>query len=194
MEEKTVTRKKKPNFIRQDTNKQKNLGNKWRKPRGLHSKLRLNKKGHAKTPSQGYRGPRSLRVKDVKRVFNVNELEDVKKIIIASTVGLRKKVEIVKQAQEKGIEIINVKDVDAFLKTVDEGLSKKKEVKKVKEEKKKKIKAELEKKEVKKEEKKEEDKKEEPKAEIKDVKSAKIVDNVPKKQQNIHRATAPKSQ
>lgn len=60
MNNKNVIRKKKPKFIRQDTNRAKKFKIKWRKPKGMHSKLRLNKKGHQKSPSQGYRAPKKL--------------------------------------------------------------------------------------------------------------------------------------
>ena len=40
---------RKPNFVRQQYNKKKSLGKKWHAPRGMHSKLRLGKKGKLKT-------------------------------------------------------------------------------------------------------------------------------------------------
>ena len=46
-------------------------------------------------------------------------------IIIGGTVGMRKKVLMLKKANEKGIEVLNVKNVDDYLKNVDE-LNKKK--------------------------------------------------------------------
>ena len=184
------------NFIRQDTNKTKRLKKVWRKPKGLQSKIRLNKRGHERRPSQGYRSPRKLRGNLVQMVHNFNDLEDVKEIIIASTVGLRKRVELAKAAKEKSIEILNIKDVDKFLKDVEDKLAKKKDTKKVKEDKKKKTKEELEKKEVKQDEKSDEEEKKEVSKKLTegvDQKQAqtKIVDSAPK-EQSVHRATAPK--
>ena len=46
---------KKPDFIRQDAHKKKKLGKKWRKARGLHSKIRLKLRGRGKFVSNGYR-------------------------------------------------------------------------------------------------------------------------------------------
>ena len=164
---------------------------KWRKPKGMHSKLRLNKKGHGWKPSPGYRNPKNIRGK--KEYSLVNSIKDIgenRKILIASNVGLRKKVEMVKYSLEKGISIINVPNIEKFLRNVEEMLTEKKAEKKTRSDKKEKLKDELKKKEDKKDEK---DKKEE----------KKNVENVQKhtgaafsdklsKSQNIHRATAPK--
>tara|TARA_Y100000310_G_scaffold342571_1_gene446368 strand:- start:1222 stop:1821 length:600 start_codon:yes stop_codon:yes gene_type:complete len=190
-------RNEKPRFIRQDTNKTKRLKKVWRKPKGLHSKIRLNKRGHAKKPSLGYGSPKSIRGgKKFKLVHNLNELEDAKSVVISSSVGLKKKVEILKIAQEKKLEILNVKQIDKFLKDVEEKLKQKKEKKKKVVEKKEKKKKELEKKEAKGEEVKseEEEKKDISKKLAENVKQkpTEIVDTKPSKSQDVHRATAPK--
>ena len=52
---------RKPEFIRQDYHKKPGLKRKWRKPKGLHSKLRLNKRGKYKKVSKGYRSPWQVR-------------------------------------------------------------------------------------------------------------------------------------
>ena len=86
MELKKTRRKLK--LIRQDTNKEIGMEKKWRKPKGMHSKLRLNKKGHGRKPSPGYRAPREIRGK--KEYSLVNSIKDIgenRKIIIASNVG-----------------------------------------------------------------------------------------------------------
>ena len=80
MEGNKITRKEKPNFVRQDTNKTKRLKKNWRRPRGFHSKIRLNKKGHAKSPSQGYRNPKEIRGKELNLVYNLKDLENLKEI------------------------------------------------------------------------------------------------------------------
>ncbi|MAG52936.1 MAG: hypothetical protein CMH62_03170 [Nanoarchaeota archaeon] len=195
MVENNNLKKEKIRFVRQDTNKTKRLKKIWRKPKGLQSKLRLGKKGHARTPSQGYRSPRSVRLKEsTKLVHNLNDLENVERIIIASTVGLRKKVDLVKKAKELKIKILNLKDVDKFLKDVEEKLSKKKEVKKTREAKKQKTKDELEKKEAVKEEKSEEEEKKEVSKKLTEGVKQKPVEAVAEKAptQQIQRATAPK--
>lgn len=190
MDLKSVVGKRKPKFIRQDTNRAKKLKIKWRKPKGLHSKLRLNKKGHRKTPSQGYRSPKSIRGGE--KFTIIKSIEDIieGKLMIGGNVGLRKKVEIVKYAKEKGFTILNVPNPDKFLTDVEKMLSEKKLVKKSKIEKKEKTKKEFEKKK----EEKTEEKKDDAKKTVKEVKqkqNAAIGEKI-NTSQNVHRATAPK--
>ena len=40
-------------------------------------------------------------------------------VVISSTVGKKKKVEIIKAIKEKGLKLLNVKDADAYLKSVE---------------------------------------------------------------------------
>ena len=72
---------RKPKFVRKDSNKLKGKTmSKWRKPRGLHNKRRLHKKGHQKNPSVGYRSPklvRSLQL-DGKSLYYLKNVADLK--------------------------------------------------------------------------------------------------------------------
>ncbi len=109
---------RKPDFLRQDWHKYKRFKNdpKWRKPRGLHSKMRRKFKGKPKMPDPGYGSPKAVRglhpsgYEEV-LVYNVKDVEKVDKerqaIRIASTVGTRKRMEIIKKAEELGIKILN---------------------------------------------------------------------------------------
>ena len=54
-------KEKKPIFIRQDNPKRKKLSYKWRKPKGIHSKIRHHFKGRRKMPSPGYKSPAAVR-------------------------------------------------------------------------------------------------------------------------------------
>ncbi|MBU2639557.1 MAG: hypothetical protein KKG75_02495 [Nanoarchaeota archaeon] len=197
MEGKKHTGKRKPSFIRQDTNKAKKLKIAWRRPKGLHSKLRLSKKGHQKRPSQGYRAPRESRKEKAIMVYNLKDLENTKEVIVSSTVGKRKKIGILNKAKELGIKVLNIKDIDAYIKNIEEEFKKKKEEKKSKKVKKEEKKKELEKKsKEKKQEKKskEEEKKDIAKKLSKDVKqkSTDGVEKIQKPKQIVHQATAPK--
>lgn len=137
---------KKPNFIRQDAHKKAEISKKWRRPKGFQSKMRLHKKGYRKSPSQGYRSPAVVRGLDKSGlvptiISSKKELEniDVKKqgAIIAKAVGMKKRVELVNYAKEKGIIVLNIKDFDKFLAKVNEKLKEKKEEKKKEKEEKK---------------------------------------------------------
>jgi len=129
---------KKLKFTRQDAHKKVRLGNKWRRPRGLHSKMRLSKKGYNKCVSIGYGSSKSTRgfdksglkliiIKSLKELEKINAKEEC--IAVAKTIGLRKKVEILKQAVKKSINVVNIKDVNKFLKDVEEKIKKSKEEK-----------------------------------------------------------------
>lgn len=129
---------KKLKFTRQDAHKKVRLGNKWRRPKGLHSKMRLSKKGYNKSVSIGYGSPKNKRGLDksgLKLIIikSLKELEkiDVKEecIAVAKTIGLKKKVEILKQAVKKSINVVNVRDINKFLKDVDDKIKKSKEEK-----------------------------------------------------------------
>ena len=128
---------KKPAFIRSDAHKKARLSKSWRRPRGLHSKVRLEKKGYIRPVKIGWGSPAEVKgvLKDGKMpvlVYNMSDLQSVsgnQVAIIAATVGTRKKVELIKAAAEKKIEIRNVRDTEAFLSRVDEQMKAKKQEK-----------------------------------------------------------------
>lgn len=169
-------KKKKPDFTRTDSHKKKRVGIKWRKPKGIQNKMRLGKRGYRRCVSMGYRSPVSVRglskegLKPI-LVYSLNDLKKINKesegIVLANSVGMRKKKMMVEQASKDGIKILNLKDPSAYLKKVDDILAKRKEAKlnkeKEKEEKKKVKKGKTEKKEEKKEITEEEKEKEEKK-------------------------------
>tara|TARA_Y100000310_G_C20656568_1_gene802252 strand:+ start:44 stop:610 length:567 start_codon:yes stop_codon:yes gene_type:complete len=156
LELKKKIKAKRPRFIRQDTHAIKRIEVKWRKPKGVHSKMRHKIKSKRSTPSPGYRSPAKVRGLidglGYKIVYNVGELKNIDKekvgIIIGATVGKMKKVEIIKSAKNEEIKILNI-DGDEYIKKFEEFVEKKKKVKdekKVKEEKKKEKKVKEEKK------------------------------------------------
>ena len=175
LEHRARVKRRKPVFVRQDTSKQKRLMNKvkWRFPRGLHSKIRRAFKGHVAKPDPGYSSPKAVRGLTPEGfepiiIYNVSELMKIKQpFFIANGVGTKKKVAILKKAKEMGLQVLNVKHIDDFVKNVEENMKKKKEGKKLSKEKKAKAKEEALKKaeKVKKEELTEEEKKKQEKEE-----------------------------
>ncbi len=107
---------KKPRFSRQLAATYKRLAEKWRKPRGMQSKMRKHKKGKGVMPSISYATPKKLRYlhpsgfKEV-LVYNVNELSkinpEIEAIKIASVVGKKKRQEILKKSEELKIKVLN---------------------------------------------------------------------------------------
>ena len=109
-------KKKKPEFLREEYWKKKSLGRKWRVPQGKDSKLKKQYKARGSLPSPGWRSPKLVRglnrqgFREV-RVFNVLDLNkvDPKKdvAVLGSTVGRKKRMDIIKKAEEKNIKVSN---------------------------------------------------------------------------------------
>ena len=108
--------RKRPWFRRQEWFRYKRLGDSWRRPKGKHSKMREHKGYRPPVVDSGYRGPKKVRglhpsgFKEV-LVHNAKELEGIdperEAIRIASRVGVKKRTEIEKKAEELGIRVLN---------------------------------------------------------------------------------------
>ncbi|WP_460123707.1 50S ribosomal protein L32e [Stetteria hydrogenophila] len=88
----------------------------WRKPKGNDNKMRLQLKGYPPIVKVGYgtdaeiRGlhPSGLEPAVVHNVKDLEGLDPLRHIIyIASTVGLRKRLELVKEARRRGFKVAN---------------------------------------------------------------------------------------
>ncbi len=110
-------KKRKPKFVRYLYRRYKKLRrSSYRRPKGRHNKMRLRIFGKPKTVSVSYGAPRKARhlhpsgYREV-IVHNVKELENIDPetcaVRIASAVGTKKKMEIVKKAEELGIKVLN---------------------------------------------------------------------------------------
>jgi len=107
---------KKPTFHRQEWFRYKRLGEKWRRPKGLHSKMRRKKKYRPPVVSIGYGSPKEARglhpsgFREVP-VFNLQDLEnidnDMEAARIGRTVGMRKRIQILAKAKELNIRVLN---------------------------------------------------------------------------------------
>lgn len=108
---------RKPDFIRQDNPKRMKLNDKWRKPKGIHSKIRHKFKGRRKMPSPGYKSPRKVKglhssgLKPV-IIFSVSDIEKIRKesegAIISKKVGIKARLEILRKANEINIQVLNL--------------------------------------------------------------------------------------
>lgn len=101
---------------RRNWDKYKRLGKsrrkvRWRRPKGIHNKMRERRAGYPSRPEIGMRKPREQRgkVKGMKavRVENMKDLGKAKEAIIIAKVGRRKRIEIEKKAEEMKLKILN---------------------------------------------------------------------------------------
>jgi len=107
---------RRPAFKRQNWFRYKRLGDKWRRPRGIHSKMRRHFKYRITVVQPGFRGPASVRglhpsgFEDV-MIHNPKEVDNVdpktQAIRISSKVGDKKRELIIKKADELKIRVFN---------------------------------------------------------------------------------------
>jgi large subunit ribosomal protein L32e len=108
---------KKPDFKQQNFGRKKRVSDRWKRPRGIQSKMRHKFKGYPIMVSQGWRSPVEIRGLNNKgfetvMIYNVSDLGKVEKhhaIIIASNVGNKKRLEIIEKAEQLNITIANIK-------------------------------------------------------------------------------------
>ncbi|MEM4221999.1 MAG: eL32 family ribosomal protein [archaeon] len=112
-----IKKHKKPKFIRENSfrkvrvTKGKKIA-RWRKPRGEDSKQARREKSRGAVPKVGYGRERKLRNLHPcglpeKLVYNVNDLEKGYAIRIASSVGKKKREEIIATAKKMDLKVLN---------------------------------------------------------------------------------------
>ena len=113
---------KKPDFLAQDTHKKKRIRQRWKRPRGLQSKVRLNKRGYRRGVSTGWRSPKSVRGLSPEgliqvRVETLAQLEALdpktQGAIVSGRVSIRTKKALYDAATAKKITILN-RDAKVF--------------------------------------------------------------------------------
>ncbi|MBI4017948.1 MAG: 50S ribosomal protein L32e [Candidatus Aenigmarchaeota archaeon] len=93
----------------------KKLGKNWRRPRGKQNKLRQEKKAKGRLPTVGYRTPRAERGLHPSGLheltaFNVADVAAATAahaVRIGGTVGTRKRLEIIKACDARGVRVLN---------------------------------------------------------------------------------------
>ena len=117
MKKRAEVDQRRPAFLRQEWHRRQRLQSaKWRKPRGVHSKMRHHYRYRRNVVSIGYGSPKEARFlhpsgfKEV-MVWNVKDLEKIKPELeaarVAHSVGMRKRQDIEDKADELGIRVLN---------------------------------------------------------------------------------------
>lgn len=109
-------KRSKPDFVRKRAGIYKSLGTKWRMPKGVHSQLRRHKREAGNIPKPGYGSPRTVKglhpsgFEEV-MIYNINDISKInpqkQACRISSTVGKKKKIEIMKKTEEMKIKVLN---------------------------------------------------------------------------------------
>ena len=128
-------RKKRPSFIRHAAHRKSKLEEKWRRPKGLHNKLRLSKKSRGSAVKTGYGSPAAIRGKSAsgKRMLVVENRTQLHmtepeshELIIASGLGDRKRLALLQEAQKHGFTILNL-DLKASVDAIEKRFAVRKE-------------------------------------------------------------------
>ena len=87
----------------------------WRKPKGRDNKMREKRKGRPAVVKIGYR--RQDKKENILRIYNIKDLDKVRKedILILGKIGRKKKIEIMKKAEEKKLNFLGI-NTGRFLK------------------------------------------------------------------------------
>jgi large subunit ribosomal protein L32e len=111
-----LKKKRNPKFRHEQTHRWIRVSSSWRKVRGIDSPTRAKRKGRIALVSPGYRTPKEVRDLHPSlfvevRVHRASELEEldpeVHAVRIASTVGFRKRQEIIAAADAKLLRVLN---------------------------------------------------------------------------------------
>jgi large subunit ribosomal protein L32e len=108
-------------FKRENSHKKAQTPESWRRPRGKHSRVRLEVNGAPAKPKIGYRTDKEIRgthpsgYEEV-MVHNTDDLENVDPEVeaarIGGTVGGRKRAKIIEKADDENIKVLNRNEVD----------------------------------------------------------------------------------
>ncbi|MDO8459851.1 MAG: eL32 family ribosomal protein [Nanoarchaeota archaeon] len=110
-------------FPRQESTRHIKLGSRkskitWRRPTGRHSKMRRKRRNYPASPHIGRRTPNKesglISGLTPILIYNMKDLSKCDKTtaaVISARIGAKKRIEIIKQAKEKQIKFLNVKEI-----------------------------------------------------------------------------------
>ncbi|MBI4016235.1 MAG: hypothetical protein HY363_00905 [Candidatus Aenigmarchaeota archaeon] len=100
----------------------------WRRPTGIHNKLRHNRFGRPISVTIGYRSPSAVRGLDKNGLLpvrihtpaDVSYLDSKKHSAIIAHVGMKNRLAILSALKTKGVSVLNYKDADLAVKKIQE--------------------------------------------------------------------------
>lgn len=131
LEVRKAVKGRKPNFQIQNSNDpKKRFAGRWKRPKGLQSKMRERRKGNPKYIEPGYGSPAAVRGATAEGLFpvvvrNISDLGKVKGdegVIISATVSMRNKVLIAKAAAERNLKLLNL-NAEELVKRLGESMA-----------------------------------------------------------------------
>ncbi|MEM4246787.1 MAG: 50S ribosomal protein L32e [Candidatus Woesearchaeota archaeon] len=129
---------RKPDFVREDYQKRACIPMPWRRPRGLHSKMRHRFAGHRALVDPSYGSPKEaygLHPSGFEPVLvhTLNELLQINPklqgAVLGSTLGMPRRIALLEKAKELGVRVLNVKNIDDELRQIRESIAARKEAK-----------------------------------------------------------------
>ncbi len=118
IEVRKAVKRRKPNFKIQNSNDPaKRFAGRWKRPKGLQSKMRERRKGNPKSVEPGYGSPEPVRGTTPDGFFpvvvkNISELANIQEgcgVVISAGVGMLKRAAIAKAAIDKKLKPLNFK-------------------------------------------------------------------------------------
>ncbi len=133
-QKKDILKKRSKRFVRQDINKKDRLEEKWHYPKGIHSKLRHRKRGYGLIVKTGYKTPKFIRGRtlDGKLIIIIQNKEQLSTVSedmiiqLSSTLGKRKRMEILTEIVEKKLPYIG--DAEKEINVIKDLLKQRKEL------------------------------------------------------------------
>tara|TARA_Y100000310_G_C20292341_1_gene627770 strand:- start:9 stop:632 length:624 start_codon:yes stop_codon:yes gene_type:complete len=135
--ERRTGKRVKPSFVVKESHNKSRVKKRWRFPRGRHSQVRQMHKGKPAMPNPGYGAPKSekgLHRSGLEPII-IHNSRDLLALtvnqgaIIASTVGRRKKLDLLQLAEEKKVSVLNVKDLAKLKAKINEEFAARKKAK-----------------------------------------------------------------
>ena len=136
MELRKKMNKKRPTFRRVESWRYKRVKDSWRKARRIDSKTRKKKKLGVKSPTIGYRGPKSIRGLHPSGYdeVRITTIEDVRKLNknkhalkISAKLGAKKRITLIDYCQKRGFKVLNLgisqKEIDLLEELAEAPLS-----------------------------------------------------------------------